>query len=424
MSKNFFDQLMTIVHDMLREGNVLPKSTEEIKKFMKVFGFGYDIIHTCKNDAFCIGSSTRAWKVAHDVVLLGGRWTNTMVRSSVGDGQTQCNASEDGTMRHPVDSLTWAQVNDSWPEFAGEPRNLRLGLFTDEMNPFSIQNMKHSTWPVLLVNYNMSPTKCMKAENIMLTMLIPGLTAPSNNIDVYLAPLIDDLKDLWAEGIEVYGSFLKENFTLKALLLWSISDYPGLGTLSGCKVKGKKACNVCGKDTPSRWLKFSRKYVYMGNRKRLRLGHPYRRRKAWFDNTIEKGTPNRIQTRAKIFDILSEFRNDFGRPLDKETKRKRSELCEEELSSEEDEEDSDQWRWKKRSIFFELFYCKELPVRHNIYMMHMEKNISEVILSTLMHSTKSKNGLKARKDLEDIGIRRHLHTELRGKRTYLPSAAF
>ncbi|CAE6141391.1 unnamed protein product [Arabidopsis arenosa] len=62
-----------------------------------------------------------------------------------------------------------------------------------------------------------------------------------------------------------------------------------LGTLAGCKVKGKQACNVCGKDTPHRWLKFSRKHVYMGNRRPLRPDHPYRRRKVWFDNTVELG---------------------------------------------------------------------------------------------------------------------------------------
>ncbi|CAA7036914.1 unnamed protein product [Microthlaspi erraticum] len=67
---------------------------------------------------------------------------------------------------------------------------------------------------------------------------------------------------------------------------------------------------------------------------------------------------------------------------------------------------------------------QDLPVRHNIDVMHVEKNLSDAILSTLMQSSKSKDGLKARKDLEDNGIRRHLHAEARGKRTYLPPAVY
>jgi len=250
-------------------------------------------------------------------------------------------------------------VNDKWPDFAVEPKNLRLGISTDGMNPFSMQNTNHSTRPVLLVNYKTPRTMCMKAENIMLTLLIPGPPAPGNNIDIYLEPRIDNLKDLWEEGIEVYDSFAKENFNLRALLLWSISDYPALGTLSGCKVKGKQACNVCGKDTPARWLKFSRKFVYMSNRRRLPPGHRYRYKKAWFDNTVEEGNANRIQTGAEIYETLQAFTNDFGRPLEKEKKRKRLELEDDErLQEEECEESNELWRWKKRSIFFDLPYWK------------------------------------------------------------------
>ena len=113
------------------------------------------------------------------------------------------------------------------------------------------------------------------------------------------------------------------------------------------------------KDTPFRWLKFSRKNVYMGNRKRLRPGHPYRRKKGWFDNSIESGFTRRIQTGFELFETLKYFRNDFGRPLEKKSKRKRSDFDDnEELAKEECEEDSDKWRWKKRSILYELSYWK------------------------------------------------------------------
>ena len=58
-------------------------------------------------------------------------------------------------------------------------------------------------------------------------------------------------------------------------------------------------------------------------------------------------------------------------------------------------------------------------MRHNIDVMHVEKNVSDVLLSILIHSGKSKDGLKARKNLEDMGNRSNLHTEIRGKRHYL-----
>ena len=65
-----------------------------------------------------------------------------------------------------------------------------------------------------------------------------------------------------------------------------------------------------------------------------------------------------------------------------------------------------------------------MHVRHNIDVMHVEKNVSDAILSTLIQSTKSKDGLNARQDLEDMGIRSNLHSQVRGKRKYLPPIAY
>lgn len=55
--------------------------------------------------------------------------------------------------------------------------------------------------------------------------------------------------------------------------------------------------------------------------------------------------------------------------------------------------------------------------------MHVEKNICESIIGTLLlMKGKSKDGIKSRKDLENMGIRKDLHPKKRGKRFYLSAA--
>lgn len=41
------------------------------------------------------------------------------------------------------------------------------------------------------MSYNLPSWLCMKSHCFMVLMFIPGLKDPSNDIDVYLAPLID-----------------------------------------------------------------------------------------------------------------------------------------------------------------------------------------------------------------------------------------
>ena len=158
------------------------------------------------------------------------------------------NRSKDGKMRHPSDSPSWRNVDCRWPEFGSEARNIRLGLAVDGINPHNNGlNNRYSCWPVMLVTYNLPPWLCMKRKFMMLTTLISGPQEPGNDIDVYLQPLIDDLKKLWEEGEpNVYDSHTKSFFTLKAILIWTINDFPGYGNLSGCVNKDYRACPVCG----------------------------------------------------------------------------------------------------------------------------------------------------------------------------------
>lgn len=121
------------------------------------------------------------------------------------------------------------------PEFAKE---VRLGLATDGLNPFSNLSTNQSVWPVILVPYNLPASLCMRKEFSMLSLLIPGPKAPSNDINVFLAPLIEELKELWVEGVKAFESYKQKEFTLKVMLLWAIHDFSAYGTLSGCNVHG------------------------------------------------------------------------------------------------------------------------------------------------------------------------------------------
>nr|GEY55051.1 putative ribonuclease H-like domain-containing protein [Tanacetum cinerariifolium] len=64
-----------------------------------------------------------------------------------------------------------------------------------------------------------------------------------------IKPLVDDLHTLFETGVDTYDASTKDNFNQCVIVLWTINDYPVLGTLYGCPYSGFKGCVVCGKDT-------------------------------------------------------------------------------------------------------------------------------------------------------------------------------
>ena len=135
----------------------------------------------------------------------------------------------------------------------------------------------------------------------MLSLIITGPRQPGNDIDVYLEPLVDDLRRLWDEGVSVFDAHKNEMFTLRAALLWTINDFPVYGNLSGYKNKGHKACPICIDDTPSEYLRNWGKVVYVHNRRFLRRDHPYRRMKKAFNGCVEERRAPRPLSGRTIF---------------------------------------------------------------------------------------------------------------------------
>jgi len=244
----------------------------------------------------------------------------------------------------------------------------------------------------------------MKSPNFLLSLLIPGPTSPGNKIDVYLQPLVDDLKELWNEGVSTYDALTKEIFQLRAALLWTINDFPAYANLSGWSTKGKLACPICNKDTDFRRLKHGHKTCYMGHRRWLPQGHVWRIRKELFDGTEE----HRLEPEELSGDQLLQQVMDFtGVQFEQET-------------------NSDiPLNWRKKSIFFELPYWSKLKLRHNLDVMHIEKNICESVLGTLMNiDWKTKDTANTRKDLMLMGIRKELHLQKKCATYLMPIAKY
>jgi hypothetical protein len=85
------------------------------------------------------------------------------------------------------------------------------------MNPFSDLNNPHNTWPVILTIYNLPPYLCQKRRYLLLTVIISGPKQPDNDIHVFLELLMEDIKILWEDEVNMMEASLKE-FTLKAII--------------------------------------------------------------------------------------------------------------------------------------------------------------------------------------------------------------
>ena len=311
--------------------NSLPPNEYHASKILKQLGLAYESIHCCPGPKTCVlfrgemykdlircpicnaerfkqvGKSRVPLKVLRHFPLIPRlqRMYSTPLQASYMTWHHR-HASEDGIMRGAVDSHQWKFVNWKWrSEFAYEPRNLRLGLATDGVNPFSIKRSTWSTWPVLIMNYNLPPWMTTKKHFVMLSLIIPGKrSVTGENFDTYLQPLLEELQILWHRGIETDDAARfqgSSRFNMKAILLWTMHDFPAYGIVAGCVTKGYKGCPICGENTISRRSLALRKNVYDDQYRRfLPCGHPWRLPCPEFDGIGEQRGPPPKATAADI----------------------------------------------------------------------------------------------------------------------------
>ncbi|GJY53588.1 uncharacterized protein Tco_0445252 [Tanacetum coccineum] len=212
ISDKGFTDILEAVHDFLPEDNELPISVYKAKKLICPMGLEIKRIHACPNDCVCNSSRYKEktqTEINSDVTKNGPPakilWYLPIIPrlkrlfANSKDAKLFCWHAEerkkDGKIRHVAHSPQWRNI-DNIENFGEEIRNIRFGLSSDEINPFGNMSSRHNTWPVLLCIYNLPPWLCMKRKYIMMSLLIQGPKQPGNDIDVYLEPLIEDMKTL------------------------------------------------------------------------------------------------------------------------------------------------------------------------------------------------------------------------------------
>ncbi|XP_074337044.1 uncharacterized protein LOC141674221 [Apium graveolens] len=330
-SNKGFDELLELIGSVLPEDHKLPMRYYDVKKLVSGLSMGYKKIDACVNDC--------------------------MLFYKENSEKTYCDICDEGRYKAQKDSMKKLIPKKILRYF---PLTLRLqrlfmsektakcmtwhhdravveGLASDGFDPFQDAHARdYTVWPVIIVVYNLPPSMCIKAPYMFMPLLIPRPNDPTKDFHVYLRPLIDELKLLWCTGVETYDRVSRSNFIMKVALMWIINDFPAL------------AHYFLEEDDP------------------LRRSTKFGRCERHSVTTQHSGS------RAKILCEQIQF------PLPGKTTRQKS------------RDYGVTHNWTHYSAFFELPYYETLSLRHNIDVMHTEKNVFDNIFY-IMLGDKKKN---------------------------------
>ena len=179
VNNNFVDELFGLLkNELLPKLNTLPSTRYEATKIIKKLGLAYDAIHAC--EARCVlfwkelvdethcpkcnvsryvdGSSTIPLKVLQHFPII--QRLKRMFHCSNIAGLMQmhfANGSIDGMVRSVFDSKAWKHINNTWPKICYITTECTPWTCIGWDEPFADLLTRHSTWPVMTLNYNLPP---------------------------------------------------------------------------------------------------------------------------------------------------------------------------------------------------------------------------------------------------------------------------
>ncbi|KAL0448087.1 UNVERIFIED_CONTAM: hypothetical protein Slati_1936600 [Sesamum latifolium] len=195
---------------------------------------------------------------------------------------------------------------------------------------------------------------------------------------------------------------------MRATLMWTVNDLLAYGMASGWSTARVMGCSVCMDDTRVFHLQHGRKVCYFDcHRQFLPEQRPYRmNKKAFMKNRVENKVAHPRLSGDQILDWVTDISPAVEMPLSLP------------------EGYGTNHKWMKKSIFWDLSYWSTLPIRHNLDVMHIEKNVFDNIFNTVMDiKGKTKDNLNARRNLKSICNRPELELD-EHRPNFMPKAAY
>lgn len=190
-------------------------------------------------------------------------------------------------------SEQWKLIEQLYPEFAKESRNLRLRLVTDGI---SLHNRysDRTSWPIMFEVLNLPSNLRKQFDNVLFCGLTVGQSAVGGSdkptVEVFRAVLrgvCDFLIDLWSEdGIPVFDADTEETCAVRGILMGTSHDGQGGQLCHARKQGGYCYCLFCLEKAACVWYpsartgKATHKIIMADQRCHLPAGDPLRSKKS------------------------------------------------------------------------------------------------------------------------------------------------
>ncbi|XP_043815296.1 uncharacterized protein LOC110620971 [Manihot esculenta] len=342
-SERCFDQIYELMKEMLPSDNVMTDSFYSTKRLVRGLGLPVQKIHCCVNGCMIYWENdkelTRCKFCDHE------RFKR--LKHTLGKGKSQI----------PYKKMYYFPIT---------PRLQRLyascvtAKYMTWHNDHATEDgvMRHCSDAPAWKHFNQThPTFALEARNVRL--------------------------GLCTDGFQPFGQF-GQQYSSWPVILTPYNLPPGWSTA------GRTAYPYCMENTDAFTLRRGGKQTWFdSHRKFLPDDHPFRRNKTSFiKNKCVSKSPPPIRTGEYLLKEIEQI--GLRRVIDIDSHEINCRL-------------SKRTGWRKRSILWDLPYWSSNMIRHNLDVMHIEKNVFENIFNTVMNvEGKTKDNIKSREDLNEI----------------------